>query len=255
MIECQQASFSLELQQQRLTQAQKVLGEKVLRRLLCFTLYLLGVDRSSIANLIDIPPGTIRSVVRAILHDGITALEDRRRGSSTFLPPQPKTMKIKIQTEGQGVSVDFDTMSRIEIPRENTLQTRVVLLTMLNSGLVSTRDVSEVLGLSGVHTLNLARKLHTDDIPALIDKREGQKQEYRFKADVKAELIQQFVLDIVAGGKASGRLLSEHLQERCHLRLSERSIRDHIDKLGLSKIKKSLPDLLAGLKKNSMRSS
>ena len=255
MIECQQASFSLELQQQRLTQAQKVLGEKVLRRLLCFTLYLLGVDRSSIANLMDIPPGTIRSVVRAILHDGITALEDRRRGSSTFLPPQPKTMKIKIQTEGQWVSVDFDTMSRIEIPRENTLQTRVVLLTMLNSGLVSTRDVSEVLGLSEVHTLNLARKLHTDDIPALIDKREGQKQEYRFTADVKAELIQQFVLDIVAGGKASGRLLSEHLQERCHLRLSERSIRDHIDKLGLSKIKKSLPDLLAGLKKNSMKSS
>ena len=255
MIECQQASFSLELQQQRLTQAQKVLGEKVLRRLLCFTLYLLGVDRSSIANLMDIPPGTIRSVVRAILHDGITALEDRRRGSSTFLPPQPKTMKIKIQTEGQGVSVDFDTMSRIKIPRENTLQTRVVLLTMLNSGLVSTRDVSEVLGLSGVHTLNLARKLHTDDIPALIDKREGQKQEYRFTADVKAELIQQFVLDIVAGGKASGRLLSEHLQERCDLSLSERSIRDHIDKLGLSKIKKSLTDLLAGLKKNSMRSS
>ncbi len=31
--------------------------------------------------------------------------------------------------------------------------------------------------------------------------------------------------------------------------LSERSIRDHIDKLGLSKIKKSLPELMAGLKK------
>jgi hypothetical protein len=28
---------------------------------------------------------------------------------------------------------------------------RVVLLTMLNSGLLSTRDVSEVLGLSSVH--------------------------------------------------------------------------------------------------------
>jgi hypothetical protein len=124
-----------------------------------------------------------------------------------------------------------------------------VLLTLLDQGLVGTRDVSEALGLSAVHTLNLARKLHADDVPALIDKREGQKQEYRFTAEVKAEIIQQFVLDVVAGGRVSGRLLSEHLQERCKLSLSARSIRDHIGKLGLSRIKKSLPDLLRGLKK------
>ncbi len=129
-----------------------------------------------------------------------------------------------------------------------------MLLTMLNSGLLSTRDVSEVLALSSVYKLNIARKLHTNDIAALIDKREGKKQEYRFTAEVKAELIQQFVLDIVAGGRVSGRLLSEHLQERLKLSLSERSIRNHIDKLRLSRIKKSVPDLLAGLK-NSMSSS
>ena len=256
MIDCQRTFFSHKLQKQRLTQAQGVLGEKVVRRIICFALYLLGVDRSSIADLMRIPPGTIRSVVRAILHDGLPALEDRRRIASTlFLPPQKRTMKIEVQTEQQGVSVDFDTMCRLEIPRENNLQTRVVLLTMLRQGLVSTRDVSEVLGLSAVHTLNLARKLYTDDVPALIDKREGQKQEYRFTAEVKAELIQQFVLDLVADGRVSGKLLSEHLKQRCKLSLSGRSIRDHIAKLGLSRIKKSLPDLLKGLKKNSMRSS
>ncbi len=255
MIDCQNAFFSHELQQQRLTQAKTVLGEKVVRRILCFALYLLGVDRSSIADLIDIPPGTIRSVVRAMLHDGLPALEDRRGASSTFLAPQQRTMKIEVQMEQQGLRVDFDAMGRLEIPRENTLQSRVVLLTLLGQGLVSTRDVAEALGLSAVHALNLARRLHSDDVPALIDKREGQKQEYRFTAGVKAELIQQFVLDLVAGGRVSGRLLSEHLKQRCKLSLSGRSIRDHIGKLGLSRIKKSLPELLKGLKKNSMRSS
>ena len=255
MIDCQKAFFSQELQQKRLSRAQGVLGTNVVRRILCFALYLLGVDRSSVADLIDIPPGTIRSVVRAILHNGLPALEDRRRASSTFLAPQQRTMKIKVQMEQQGLRVDFDAMGRLEIPRENILQTRVVLLTMLNQGLVSTRDVSEALGLSAVHTLNLARRLHSDDVPALIDKREGQKQEYRFTAEVKAELIQQFVLDLVAGGRVSGRLLSEHLKQRCKLSLSGRSIRDHIAKLGLSRIKKSLPHLLKGLKKNSMRLS
>jgi hypothetical protein len=92
--------------------------------------------------------------------------------------------------------------------------------------------------------------LSADDITALIDKRKGQQQEYRFSPEVKAELIQQFVLDIVSSGKSSGKLLADHLQKRCELILSERSIRDHISKLGLSRIKKSLPDLLSALKKN-----
>ena len=249
IIDCREAIFSHELQQQRLTQAHEVLGEKVVRRLLCFALYLLGVDRSSIADLIDLPPGTIRSVLRAVLHDGLPALEDRRRSSSTFLPPQQRSMKIKVKKHQQQVSVDFDTMASLQIPAENGLQIRVVLLSMLNSGLLSSGGVSQVLGLSRVQTLNLARKMHTDDISALIDKRKGQQQEYRFTAEVKAELIQQFVLDILAGGIVSGRTISEHLQDRCSLNLSERGIRDQLGKLGLSRIKKSLPDLLNGLKK------
>ena len=81
------------------------------------------------------------------------------------------------------------------------------------------------------------------------DKREGQKQQYRFTAEVKAELIQQFVLDIASGGRASGKQLAEHVQQRCAVALSERSIRDQLAKLGLSRNKRSLPELLSGLKR------
>ena len=249
MIDCRVASFSAALQQQRVRQAQKILGEKVVDRILCFALYLLGFERSSIAELSGSPAGTVRSIIRAILHGGVPAFEDRRRRSSTFMPSQPKQMEIGVEKHEQGVNVDFGGMSGIQIPRENSLQAKVVLLTLLDSGLVGTRDVSEVLGLSAVHTLNLARALEREDILGLIDKREGQKQEYRFTEKVKAELIQQFVLDIVAEGRVSGRSLSEHLLERCELRLSERSIRDQLVKLGLSNIKESLPNLLSGLKK------
>jgi transposase len=249
MIHCQDDAFSAALQQQRLMQAQKVLGETVVRHLLCFALYLLGVDRSSVADMMDLPAGTVRSIVRAVLHHGLPALEDRRRSASAFLPPQQRALKINVHSRDRKVCVDIDTMGSIEIPGKNSLQTRVVLLTMLNQGLVSTQEVSKLLGLSRAHTLSLAHRLHTEDVPALIDKREGQKQEYRFTAEVKAELIQQFVLDIVAGGRASGKLLAEHLRERCELVLSERSIRDQLGKLGLSRIKKSLPELLKGLKK------
>ena len=233
-----------------------LLGEKVVNRLICFVLYLLGVDRASIARLIHFPPGTVRSVIRAILRDGLAALEDRRRGSSTFLPPRKKeVVQAKVHREQQAVVVDLEAIGKMRIPVQNVLQTRAVLLTMLDGKLLGSRDVAEALNLGAVHTLNLAHKLMSDGIPVLIDKRQGQRQDYRFTPDVKAELIQQFVLDIVASGKASGKILSEHLEERCQLVLSERSIREHIRGLGLSNIKQSLPHLLAGLKKNRMRLS
>ena len=250
MINCQTIPFSQKLQQQRMTQAQSILGSRVVKHIICFVLYLFGVDRKSISDLLRTPPGTIRSIIRAILHNGLPALEDRRQSSSTFLPPQEKSFKVNIRTEGQSVIIDFGVAGQLAIPRQNTLQTRVILLTLLDNNLISTREVSEVLGFSMAHTLNLAQKLHTDDITALIDKRQGQQQEYRFTPEVKAELIQQFVLGIVSSGKSSGKLLANHLQERCELTLSERSIRDHISKLGLSRIKKTLPNLLSVLKKD-----
>ena len=250
MINCQTIPFSHKLQQQRITQAQSILGNRVVKHIICFVLYLFGVDRKSIADLLHTPPGTIRSIIRAILHDGLPALEDRRRSLSTFLSPPSKSIKVTIRTEEQSVIVDFSVAGELKIPRQNTMQIKVILLTLLDNNLISAREVSDVLGFSTVHTLNLAQKLSADDITALIDKRKGQQQEYRFSPEVKAELIQQFVLDIVSSGKSSGKLLAEHLQQRCELILSERSIRDHISKLGLSRIKKSLPDLLSALKKN-----
>ena len=63
MINCQQISFSKELQKQRITQAQTILGKKVVQKIICFVLYLLGVDRKSIVDIMDTPPGTIRSII------------------------------------------------------------------------------------------------------------------------------------------------------------------------------------------------
>ncbi len=251
MIDCQKTSFFPSLQQQRLEQARSVLGERVVDRLLCFSLFLLGIQRNTIAELLDAPLGTIRSVVRSVLHDGLPALEDRRSTSSTFLPSKQEPVKITIEESSKMIIVNLGDSGRIEIPKENVLQQRVVLLSLLADGLLSTRKVSEILGLSMVHTRELSEKLSTGDVSSLIDKRSGQTQEYRFTPEVKAQLIEQFVVDLVTDGRVSGKKMAEHLQQRCDVELSERSIRDHLGKLGLSRIKKSLPGLLKAAKKNS----
>jgi len=95
----------------------------------------------------------------------------------------------------------------------------------------------------------LAEKLQEEDILALIDKRQGQQKDYRFTPEIKAELIQQFILDIVSEGKTTGKQLSQRLQKRCQFILPERSIRYYVKKLGLKTIKRSLPELLTEVKK------
>jgi hypothetical protein len=251
MINCQGLLFSQKLSNDRLLKAKKVFGTKVIYRLLCFALYLFGVDRTTISKSLNIAPGSIRSIIRALFHSGLSALEDRRHSHSSFLPhtDTQSSQSVNIKEENSSVSVEFGSSLKLSIPRRNTFQTRIVLLTMVHNGFVRASEVGKVLGITPAHTRILADTLKREDVDTLIDKRQGQQMDYRFLPEMKGELIQQFVLDISVSGKTSGRLLSEHLKKRCGITLSERSIRVHMNKLGLSKIKNTLPKLIESLKK------
>jgi hypothetical protein len=250
MTKSQNISFSDTLSQQRIAQARKILGAKVVNRIICFALYLLGVDRETIARGQKTPAGTVKSIIRAVFHGALPAFEDRRRSTSAFLPLQgKKTPKVTVCVQAEEIIVDLGDSRQIRIPDKNSLQAKVILLTMFNNGLLKSGEVAKILDITTAHVLNLARELDANDIPALIDKRQGQQQEYRFPPEVKSEVIQQFVVDIVVEGHTSGRLLSDRLQARCNLSLSERSIRHHVKELGLARIKRTLPPLLEAVKK------
>jgi hypothetical protein len=150
--------------------------------------------------------------------------------------------------------VDFGIENRrLKIPDRNVLQVRAILLSLLNSGLLNRRQVADLIALTPAHTATLARRLDNEGIWALIDKRQGQKSDYRITADVKAELVQQFTIDIIAHGKTSGEAISSELQERCRITVPARTVRYHLSRMGLPKIKHSLPQLVAAVKKTSKK--
>ena len=253
LIDCQNLAFSRDLHQDRVRRAQQLLGVNVVQRFLCFALYLLGVNRRAIGQALDIPAETAKSIIKAMANDGLCALEDRRRSMSTFLPqspPQPAPITLKGTDER--IVVDFGVGGRrLEIPRQNVLQIRAILLSMLNSGLLSNHQVAEVIGLTPAHTATLAHRLAQEDIASLIDKRQGQKSEYRVTPEVKAELIQQFVVDVVAHRKVSSETISAELKDRCQMTVPARTVRHHLARIGLLTIKNTLPQLLASVKKSS----
>ena len=126
---------------------------------------------------------------------------------------------------------------------------------MLNSGLLTQRQVADVIGLTPGHTATLASRLDDEGLCSLIDKRQGQKCDYRITPEVKAELVQQFAVDIIARGKTSGDAISSELHNRCNITVPARTVRYHLARMGLQKIKHSLPQLVAAVKKTSKKSS
>ena len=120
---------------------------------------------------------------------------------------------------------------------------------MVNNGLLKNKQVAEILNITPTYTAILARRLNEKGASALLDQRQGQKQDFRVSQEVKAEVVQQFALDVITSGKTSGRAISAELKERCDISIPDRTVRHHMARMGLGKIKKSLPQLVSAVKK------
>ena len=247
----QAVKFYPELSKTRISTANKTLGKKVVKRILAFALYLLGAHRNAAAKLLDMPQDTLKSTINRVLQIGINSFEDNRKKTSSFMPPGAViTQKPSVYMEGEEIIADFGLKDiLLRIPAKNTLQVKTILLTMLNNKLITNAEAADLLGYSSVHISRLSVALAEEDVESLIDKRQGQQKEYLFSPEIKAELVQQFAVNAVTGKSTSSRAISEQLKKRCNLNLPDRSVRLHINKLGLPRIAKSLPCLVATLKK------
>lgn len=243
-------SFSKSHSNKRLDKAYESFGVNIINRIIGFTLFLLGAKREDVAQYLQIPIGTFLSFLTRTDRYGLLAFEDRRKSPSIKVVQTETPLKITLGVTEQNVIIQLSSNNQsIIIPRKNLLQCKAILLTFVNNDLLSTKEVSQVLGFSVRHTRDLNNKMHDEDAYCLIDKRKGQIQDHRFTPEVKAELIQQVAANAVTGKPTSSRVISKQINERCNLTLPDRSIRLHMKKLGLPKISKSLPTLVEALKK------
>jgi transposase len=236
-----------------MAQAWESFGAGVIRRILCFSLYLLGLNRSAIGRTLGIPPDTAKSIIKAVKRDGLRAIEDRRLKPSTLPAKQSakEPAPITLRKDDDHLVVDFGRDRAIKLCRQDPLQMKTVLLSMFNSGLLSTRQVAEAIDLTPSHTAALGRRLREQGALSLVDQRQGQKEDYVVTPSIKAELIQQFALDVITSGRTSSTAISEKLKERCGILVPDRTVRHHLSRMGLKSIKRSLPQLVAGVKKTS----
>jgi len=263
-------SFSKKFLEKRIPKAGSLIGAKTVNRIIGLALFLLGGSREQISNFLEMPVGTFFSLLTRFRNRGVEALIDKRENKHLTLTNRKPVNETETETtetlEAIGATspcleVVFGQQSKvITIPPENNkiivnpsnpLQSKTLILSFMSSGFLTPKEASEFLCLSQRHVRDLSKKLETGDIDALIDKRQGQQKDYVFTEEIKAELIQQYTLNVVTGGSTSSSKITSQINEACNSSVSQRAVRQHEAKLGLNKIKYSLSKLLKELKKKS----
>lgn len=251
---CDNLDFSFRLSNERIQQANAIFGAKIIQ-ILAWALFLLGANKPSICSALSFKEGSLRTLLFRLKNQGLGVLEDRRTKASSFKTnPLPNSIveptKVTLSHTYEAYQICFGSESlQIQIPNSNPVLLKAMLLCLLNSHILNRKEVAQALRLSEDRVAKLVNIMCKDDIHGILDQRNGQKQDYVYTPEVKGELIQQFVIDLVQDGKTSGENLSKHIEERCQFRLSPRSILHHLNILGLSQIKSTLPNHLEALKK------
>jgi hypothetical protein len=245
--------FSDFYSEQRIMSANKILGSKIVKWILAFALYLFGATRKIAAESQGLSYDTFKSFTQRIEKEGFTAFLDKRYKKLNIQKPQ-LTNNIQAYYQDNFLIIHLGSENKyLEIPKNNMIQIKTILLSLYKSKLLNKQTVSKLLGYKPSYVQRVVNKLYEDDVMVLHDHRQGQKKDYVVTPETKAEIIQQFSANLVAGKKTSSSTLSQNLKDRCNIILPERTIRFHINKLGLAKIKHTLVEVIETIKKNSKK--
>jgi hypothetical protein len=214
------------------------MGKKTLARLLGYALFLFGAKQRDAAGWVDMPLNTYLSFLTRMGKVGIEGLADRRRQSVTpdiavtSGPTGP--LHAEIYQKGGTTAVRLSPFEdEIVLDNTNVIQRKVVLLTLVSSGLLPANRVADVLGYTATHVREMVRKLKEGDAVALVDKRVGQRSDYRFTQEVRGQLIVQWAANALSGQSTSSPVLANDLQLRIGQNFAQRSIRYWLGKLGI----------------------
>ncbi len=254
-MDCQNILFSPQQSQKRIKKALRIFPLKVLNRILFFALYMFGARTNAIASLMEMSEESVKTTLNRIIKDGLPAFRDRRESTKEIRSAQspPKLVnQVSVLVEEDYCEVTFGNLNhQLKIPMNHKVHLKSVLLSLSQADLLTFHAVSSVLGVTPAHCRELSGKLIKQDVPeSIVDKRQGQVQDFLVDPSVKTELIQYFVAHVIAGHSTSSKVLTRIINDHKETSLSPRTIRNHIQKLGLNNIKKSLPELVQALKKS-----
>jgi len=244
------ASRSSTIAKNRQAKAEAVLGKSIVARIIGFALFLLGFKRDEISNMVDIRTNTFLSFLTRINKVGVDALKDRRKNSAPVVNGETSPAYIS-HLDGKTLIGFGENSQQMVLTTSNPMQCRVLALTLANNNMLTWQQAAEVLGSSSSeYVRTLGNKLDRGDVEAVLDHRAGQVKDYRMGEQEKGELVVQWAANVATGRRSSSRALAEDLHRNSGLKLPDRTIRQHMKKLGLVGMDNALRERIQAVKKN-----
>jgi transposase len=246
----QQFNISEIKQQTRISTAEAALGKRTVERLLAFSSYLFGFSRQDVAKTFNYTvPGLASMIQRVYQHgpESFTQVQGQKQKSFQKDIKVESELKNAIETKVienvMNIKVNLPTTLAIPFDPSNPSD-QLFVLKCQQAGIFSIPQASDLLDKTSNQIQNMKRKLtRTGGVEAVLDQRQGQKKTYKFSPEAQSELLYYVVEDLVEHHSISSIRIHEKLTSSLKLEISDRMVRNHLEKLGLSRIKANLIEL------------
>jgi len=225
--------------EKRISRATAALGEGTVTRILAFASYLLGWPQKDVARSFNYSVPGLKSLVQQVLSQGVERFVDQRRKDAWHLPdvehhavaPKPAVVTEKRDE----VIVRLESASLI-IDREDALARKILAMILVDSGVMTQKAAAEIMGTKPLAASKNYQRFKAEGAAGLVDKRTGQKQDYKFDSQVKGELIYGYSMNILHSKRPSGALLARYLSDVFGVPFSRRSVSYHLNQMGLNQV-------------------
>jgi len=250
----QQYKVSSLKQQTRIAVAEDVLGKRTVERLLAFSSYLLGYSRKDVAESFSYTVPGLSSLVQRVQNNGVEALmysqgpkqqpTSEKKNDDLTVSTRPKeTIASKI-IDGS-ITITINSPLIVEVPFNSAnVSDQIFIMKCQQAGIFTIQQAADILNKTSNQIQNMKRKLKDSGaVAAVIDQRQGQQQCYKFSQEAQSELLYCFIEDLIENRSISSIRIHHKLINKLDIEITDRMIRNHLERLGLLQIKPNLIEL------------
>jgi len=231
---------SLNKGQKRLDYAVESLGSDVVSRVMGFTLYILGYPYDYISKISGLSISGLKTLFQEINTNGVNRFQDKRKSEQSCLQNIDSDMS-SVKYHENDTYAAFTTTGNIslKIAKDDILSKKLLSLFFMDAGHLKQKEVAEIMNCRRLSVHQNYLKLKSRGAKGLADNR-GQKNDYKFNAEVKSEMLKKFISSVFDSEKPGKTNINRHLNETFLENYSERATALHLSKLGLTDIKNEL---------------
>lgn len=250
----QQYKVSSLKQQTRIAVAEQALGKRTVERLLAFSSYLFGYSRKDIAETFNYTVAGLSSLVQRVHNNGVEAFMysqgpkstpglERKNDDLTVSTKPKDIMESKIIDSSITIIIKKPTVVEVAFNNAN-VSDQIFILKCQQAGIFTIQQAADILNKTSNQVQNMKRKLKdTGGVAAVIDQRRGQQQFYKFSQAAQLELLYCFIEDLIENRSISSIRIHQKLINKLDIEITDRMIRNHLERLGLLQIKTNLVEL------------